>query len=104
MLVTFTLVVFGWIIFRAESISQIGEYISQMCSSTLFTIPQHAGIHALFLNMALLVGGEWISRNKQHGLSLEKVPTIVRYIVYLVFAFILFAFGGQTVNFIYFQF
>ena len=104
MLITFALVVFGWIIFRAESISQVWDYISQMYNGTLFTIPQHAGIHALFLNLVLLVVVEWFSRNKQHGLSLEKIPAFMRYIIYIVFAFILFAFGGQTVNFIYFQF
>ena len=104
MLLTFALAVFGWIIFRAENIGQIWEYFRKICDTTLLTTPQHAGIHALFVNIILLVLIEWVTRDKRHGLDLVALPIYMRYFIYLVFAFILFAFGGQTANFIYFQF
>ena len=56
------------------------------------------------MNIILLLLMEWATRNKRHGLDLVALPIYVRYFIYLVFAFILFAFGGQTANFIYFQF
>jgi len=104
MLLTFALAVLGWIIFRAENIGQIWEYIGGICDTTLFTIPEHAGIHALFMNIILLLLIEWATRKNRHGLDLVALPTYVRYFIYLLIAFILFAFGGQTANFIYFQF
>ena len=104
MLLTFAMAVVGWIIFRAENIGQVGEYISQMCNDSLFTIPQHVGIHALFLNIVLLVIVEWMMRTKSHGLEIKQLHPVVRYTIYLGLLFILFAFSGHTVNFIYFQF
>lgn len=96
--------VFGWIIFRAENISQIGSYLYDIFDVSLFSVPKHAGIHALFVNILLLVFVEWVTRNKKHGLDIEGLPFYIRYFVYLLFAFIMIAFGGQTTNFIYFQF
>lgn len=104
MLLTFIMAVFGWIIFRAENISQIGSYLYDIFDVSLFSVPKHTGIHALFVNILLLVFVEWVTRNKKHGLDIEGLPFYIRYFVYLLFAFIMIAFGGQTTNFIYFQF
>lgn len=104
MLVTFGLVVLGWIIFRAPSIAEAWEYICNICQCNLFSVPLHAGIHALFINLALLIIVEWLQRNKQHSLDITELPAYLRYSIYIVMCFIIFAFGGHTVNFIYFQF
>ena len=39
MLTTFMLAVIGWIIFRAESITQAWEYMCGMCDASLFSVP-----------------------------------------------------------------
>ena len=101
---TFALAVIGWIIFRAETITQAWDFLCGICSSNILSIPTHAGIHALFINLALLIVVEWFQRNKQHSLDIANLPTYLRYSIYLAMAFIIFAFGGNTVNFIYFQF
>ena len=103
-LLTFALVVLGWIIFRAETITQAWEYTCAMCNTSIFSIPLNAGIHALLINIVLLIIVEWLQRNKQHSFDIATLPSYLRYCLYLGMAFILFAFGGQTVNFIYFQF
>ena len=103
-LCTFLLVVLGWIIFRAETIGQAWEYICGIWNNNLFSIPNHAGIHALFANLLLLIMVEWFQRNKQHSLDIAALPAYLRYTIYIVMAFITFSFGGHTVNFIYFQF
>ena len=104
MLLTFALVVIGWIIFRAETITQAWEYICCICQSNILSIPNHSGIHALFINIALLIVVEWFQRNKQHSFDIANLPTYLRYAIYFGMCFIIFAFGGNTVNFIYFQF
>ena len=103
-LLTFAFVVIGWIIFRAETIGQAWEYISSMCDRSLFTMPYHSGIHALIANLVLLLVVEWCQRDKQHNFDIINLPAYVRYAIYLGMSFIIFAFGGNTVNFIYFQF
>ena len=104
MLLTFVLAVFGWIIFRAESILQIGEHIGGICNPTLFTMPNVAGISALLMNIVILVMVEWLSRTRNHGLDIKTMHPVLRCAIYFGLLFILFAFSGQTVNFIYFQF
>ena len=103
-LLTFFLAVFGWIIFRAETIGQAWDYICGICSHDLLSVPNHAGIHALFFNLTLLIIVEWIQRDKQHSLDIATIPAYLRYSIYFIISFIIFAFGGHTVNFIYFQF
>ena len=103
-LCTFALVVLGWIIFRAENIGQAWEYICRIFNNNLFSIPNHGGIHALFANLLLLIMVEWFQRNKQHSLDIAAIPAYLRHAIYFVMAFVIFSFGGHTVNFIYFQF
>ena len=104
MLLTFALVVIGWIIFRAENIGQVGEYLSAMCNSSILSMPNTAGINALLMNIVIMLCVEWLMRTKQHGLEIKHWHPILRYVTYLGLLFVLFAFSGHTVNFIYFQF
>ena len=104
MLLTFALAVFGWIIFRADSIGQVWEYIAGICSSSLISMPNIGGISALIMNIALLIIVEWLMRDRSHGLDMRMLHPVLRYGIYAILLFILFAFSGHTVNFIYFQF
>ena len=102
---TFFLVVLGWIIFRAESIGQAWEYFRKMLTKGLFTIPNAKGFTGLVLCVILMLVVEWLQRDKQFGLDLSFIKKgYVRWSVYFALMFVIFAFGGHAVNFIYFQF
>ncbi len=104
MVLVFALATFGWMMFRADSMSQFVDYTARMCSADVLSVPMFAGYSALALNIGLLFVVEWFMRKKKHGLDVANLPSYLRYAIYLGMAFIIFAFGGNTVNFIYFQF
>ena len=107
MLITFALVVFGWIIFRATGMKTLTTWMTGMFDSTLFSIPWLMNRHfyiplAIAIFLMLLV--EWINRKQAHGLDKLPNSSIVRTIIYyIVFTFI-FLYSGSNETFIYFQF
>ena len=109
MVSTFGLTVFAWIFFRAESVGHAMSFISEIFSSSLFTVPIFDGKkHALetFLLIVLFVLVEWNGREEQYaiaslGLSWKRP---LRYAMYYAIFIALFWFGGKEQQFIYFQF
>ena len=108
MLLTFLLVVIGWIIFRAESIGQAWEIIIRICSSSLLSIPWLMNRNfyiPVFCCLGLLLGVEWIQRGKNYPFDLSVIKTAwMRDTVYLVIFLLIFWLGGHAQTFIYFQF
>lgn len=105
MLITFFLAVFGWIIFRSDSIRESVDYISSVFSRSLFSMPDASGITSTMVAILILIVIEWVQRNRRHGLDLSCVKSEwVRVPIYLGVLFLTFAFGGHSENFIYFQF
>ena len=108
MLMTFALAVFGWIIFRAQDISQFGEVISTVCSDSLLSVPflkTRSFYIPLFINIMILLGVEWQNRTESHGLAKISEKRNVRYIVYYILLFIMiYAQPTSDATFIYFQF
>jgi hypothetical protein len=104
MLLTFALVTFGLILFRAESIHQAFEFIGNMFSLSLFSFP--LGQKKLLLLPFVLVVIEWVQRNKEHGLQLGAIKQVgIRFIIYYLIAFAIILLSVKEVNpFIYFQF
>lgn len=103
MLLTFVLAVFGWIIFRAESIGQAGEIFAGIFSTSLFTMPSLPMKTMLFIAILLVV--EWIQRKKQHALELGGVKShVLKYACYIAIMLMIFCFGVYNESFIYFQF
>lgn len=102
---TFLLITIGWIIFRADSLAQAVEYLSGVCSLSLFSMPDIQGKTILFANILLLVLVEWVHRKRKYGLSFAKPHGIaVRWGAYLLLCVDIICFGGHAENFIYFQF
>ena len=111
MLITFLLVVVGWIFFRAETIGDAWRYICGLCNLNIFkasylffTSPKNfAGIFVI-----VMLATEWWQRSKEHGLgdlqtSLKR--PIFRYILYFFLFFSILAFQPiDTTQFLYFQF
>lgn len=105
MLLTFLLVVFGWIIFRAESISQAWFYICGIFNHSLFQMPEYFDKTTVFMMLVMLVI-EWRNRDKAFGLQMDagKIPLFLRYGAYFLLVFIIYFCGGSQETFIYFQF
>ncbi len=113
---TFVLVMIGWVIFRAENITEAWGYIGGMFSTSVFTMPTDVfslkSATALICAFTLFIT-EWLQRNQKHGLSLEYPSCIalvnksksVRYTIYISLLLIItvYMYGG-TSQFIYFQF
>jgi len=108
-LLTFFIVVLGWIFFRAENIAHAVSYIKGIFTMSLFDIPSFKGIKSaffasIFIGFFLLV--EWLGRENEYaiesfGLSWNRY---LRYIFYYTLVFTIFWFGGKEHQFIYFQF
>ena len=105
MSLTFFLVVIGWVIFRAESISEACGYLVRMFTVS-GTLPSHGNDPFIYIAILSLV--EWFQRNKEHGLQLSSVGllkyTFVRWSMYLIVFVSTFLLAGQQEEFIYFQF
>ena len=110
MLITFSLTVFSWIFFRAENIGHAISYISEILSSSLFSIPKFTGMaRALttIILIAIFVLIEWKGRDGQYAIQNQgkKWKPIFRYAYYYFIAFSIMYFGNFNENqFIYFQF
>lgn len=105
MTLTFLLVVFGWIIFRAESISQAWNYICGIFNRSLFQMPEYFSKVTLFM-IVVMLALEWWNRDREFGLQLnmQKLPVTVRYGIYFSLIFLVYFCGGNQETFIYFQF
>ncbi len=107
MLLTFALAVFGWIIFRAENITQLGEIIVRIFDLSLFTIPYIVS-PTYFLPIPLLISimllFEWKNRSMNHGLYNLAWKTWQKWICYIFLLGMILLFTTQTESFIYFQF
>ena len=107
MISTFFLTVFGWIFFRAENVGQAFNYIGKIFSKSLFLAPKIFSSTIVLITIVFLLV-EWIQREKEHGLQLSntwlKNYKFVRWVVYLTIVFIIYYFGGDKQEFIYFQF
>lgn len=103
MLLTFALVVSGWIIFRAETIGQAGHFISAIFTQGLLQKPQ-LPFAAIYITMMLVV--EWIQRKNEHGLQFKRhITPWLRYPIYYALVMMcLFCIPQQSEPFIYFQF
>jgi D-alanyl-lipoteichoic acid acyltransferase DltB (MBOAT superfamily) len=110
MSLTFGLVVLGWILFRADNMTHAWHYISEICSSSLFSAPNTRPRlaytpYVAFFSIILLSVVEWLSRNRQHGLQIDRIKSsTLRWVIYYVIVILIWAFGGQSETFIYFQF
>lgn len=105
MLLTFTLTVFAWIFFRAEDVGHAVNYIADIFSWSFFSFPAlfPKAIMALLFFFIII---EWLGRENKYALETLglnwKKP--IRYIMYFSIAILIFLFGGNEQQFIYFQF
>ena len=108
MLFTFTLAVFGWIIFRATGTNTSVGWVSGIFSQSLFTIPwlkNRIFYIPLAISVFIMCVTEWLQRTKPHGLEISNVRSIaIRLAIYYMLIFLIIINSGQEQSFIYFQF
>ena len=110
MLLTFFLAVIGWIIFRSATISDSVHYIVGLCDASLFSVPWMKTVNSFVLlvgSILMMIVIEWLQRNNEHGLSLNKklARPLVRWGLYLLVTLMVFVLqSNKAVQFIYFQF
>jgi D-alanyl-lipoteichoic acid acyltransferase DltB (MBOAT superfamily) len=108
MILTFFLVVIGWIIFRSNSIMQAWEYVKRMICVDLFSIPwldTRDFYIPVFIGIIVMMMVEWIHRNAPCAFSFKRTwPCWTSFTVYYLLALSIFWFGGDSESFIYFQF
>ena len=110
--VTFGLAVLGWIIFRAETITQAWDFFCGMMQfGTLracyrFFLPNEYIVYPTNLYIIVMIVIEWIQRNKQHGLEVLNASKYkwIRIASYYVLVWMIIQNAGTEQTFIYFQF
>ena len=107
--ITFILVVFGWILFRAESIPQAWDYTCGMWQldtlKACYRFFFQKDIISISLWICLMILVEWINRRREHGFQLpESTPWYLRYALYCTLCVVIVLFTGDNQSFIYFQF
>ena len=109
-LLTFGLAVVGWVIFRAETISQAWGFISRMFLTAFDDFHPRVGSLSTFFAVVLLIVVECLQRDKVHVLQFADNrlfrPAAVRWTIYLTLfaAIFYFYFNSDAQEFIYFQF
>ena len=109
MIGTFGLTVLAWVFFRAENVGHGFSIISEILSSSLFSLPafegkQRAAIVLLLIAIFMLI--EWNGRDEDYAIANlgMKWKRPVRYALYYGIMFALVWFQGEQQEFIYFQF
>ena len=105
---TFFFAVIGWIIFRAENITQAYRYLTHMFSTLFidFTIQIYGKAYILYGIIMLII--EWLQRDKQHALQFPDIKFFsikyVRWAIYISIIVLIKGLSGMSQTFIYFQF
>lgn len=108
--ITFSLTVFAWIFFRAANVTHAFSYVSEIFSSSLFTIPHFSGMGKHTLIIVFLTGVfltiEWLGREQQYAIAKlwTKWYRPLRWGVYSAIIVTIFYLAGDDQQFIYFQF
>lgn len=104
MLLTFVLAVVGWILFRAETITQATDYFRRLVSSP-WNNPIRDDMWPTLLCILVLLVVEWVQRDKPHALDLSGIRShILKFSIYYVLILVLFLCYVTSETFIYFQF
>jgi D-alanyl-lipoteichoic acid acyltransferase DltB (MBOAT superfamily) len=103
-IITLSFIMLAWIFFRADSIHHALQYIDEMFSLSIFSLPQVLPKKALLLTF-FFIFFEWLQRDKEHALQIENIKyRVLRWGIYLSITWLIFFFGGGAQKFIYFQF
>jgi D-alanyl-lipoteichoic acid acyltransferase DltB (MBOAT superfamily) len=101
-LLTFLMVMIAWLFFRLEHFHDAFAYLSAMVSRSYFALPSTSIRCGLYI--AAFVFIEWVQKKKEFPLQIERVPLIIRWLIYLLLTIAVLGFSTTEAKFIYFQF
>jgi D-alanyl-lipoteichoic acid acyltransferase DltB (MBOAT superfamily) len=103
--ITFGLVSFGWIFFRAEDLGHSWAMLTRVFSLSSFRIPEIMPFR-VFALLAFFMFIEWTGREGQFAIDHlgEKWRRPFRWAFYFLLIMAIFIFNGKEQQFIYFQF
>lgn len=109
MIVTFILVLIGWIIFRAEDINQLAGIGTKIFSADGFLNLYGSGLRAdVFVFIGFMMIVEWLQRSKQHASQFPDTKLFrfrfVRVCIYYFLILWMWVAYSSSQQFIYFQF
>ena len=107
-ILTMVIVTFAWIVFRANNLREAYSYLSKILSDSLYSFPSDVhGVTVVTIVLSVLfLFIEWLQRNKEHALQIEKksTPLALRWAFYYAIVLAIIFFGGNHQPFIYSQF
>ena len=108
MLLTFLLVVIGWVFFRAETITDAFAYWGGIFNSSLVSVPYliNRDYYILtFIGITIMLFTEWTYRHHSHNFTLSQIKFVgIKWVIYCIMLFLLFINSSPAADFIYFQF
>ena len=109
-MITFSLVTFGWIIIGSENLSVAFDIITNIFSYSIFQPPIIEGLFRprnftpAIVSIIMLLFIEWFNRTKNFGLDFTSKNKFFRWTLYIVLILMIIEVGGTQKDFIYFQF
>ncbi len=107
--ITFGLTLLAWVFFRANNLEHAFNYLSQIFSSTLFTIPNFPEMEKsipILILTGIFLCIEWLGREQQFAIEFlgNGWNKPVRWTMYYAIILVIFYYAGNEQQFIYFQF
>ncbi len=105
MILTFSLTVIGWIIFRSENMSHAIGYFKSICSNDFFDASVLYG-KTILIYCIVLLAIEWIQKEKLYALQIDGTKSVIlKWLICLSVALTIYMFMSTSIStFIYFQF
>lgn len=102
---TFCLTVLAWIFFRAENLSHAINYIENIFSYSIFSLPAIIP-KTLLITLLIFIIIEWFGRENEYAIEKFsiKIPRIIRWGFYYIIVGSILYFAESEQQFIYFQF
>lgn len=106
MLLTFGLATIGWIVFRAGSFIQVGEFVTGMFDSSLLSVPfLYVGTKKTIFFTTIMIIAEWLTRKEEYALNFCRCkPGWIRVVICYITILAILEFGAESQSFIYFDF
>ena len=106
---TFILLMFTFIIFRADSISRAFDYYRKLFSPSIFyrfAITEKINTVTTLIAIMIMLSAEWLQQDKRHALQIDAIKKFpIRAFIYFGLVFIILFFSPPKItDFIYFKF